>query len=234
MSLSKNIIYYTDNRLPEHIMSAVQKTIEMAGLPIVCVSLKPLDFGDIRIVSELQPSVITMFRQILSGLSASDGDIVFFAEHDVLYNISHWDFVPLRDDTYYYNTNVWRWDYPRNRFITYDSLRSLSGICAYRKLLLNHYKKRIAHIEAMGFEDGRDPNWARKMGYEPGKAVRRGGFMDEQVEEWKSPFPNIDIRHKRTITPPKVTLDSFRHQPDGWLETTMSEIEGWNFGTLFP
>jgi hypothetical protein len=65
------------------------------------------------------------------------------------------------------------------------------------------------------------------MGYEPGKKRRRGGFMDEEISFWQSPYPLIDIRHKRTLTPPKVTLDSFRHPPKRWEETTFERIQGW-------
>ena len=215
-------------------MKAVQERIAESNLPIIAVSLKPVKFGHINIVWPANPSVMAMFKQITIGLELSRAKYVFLAEHDVLYHNSHWKFTPPRDDTYYYNVNVWRWDYPKDRFITYDGLRSLSGLCANRELLLNHYRKRLEVIKKNGFEDGRDPNWARKMGYEPGKSRKRGGFMDEPIEEWRSEFPNIDIRHRRTITPPKVTLDSFRHKPEGWLETTMAGIEGWNFGTLFP
>jgi len=227
----KSIVYYTDCRLPEPIMLAVQNTIRASGLPIISVSLKPIDFGD-NIVLEAKPSVVTMFNQILAGLEKSEADTVFFCEHDCLYNESHFDFNPPRRDTYYYNTNVWRWDYPKDRLITYDHLISLSGLCADRKLLINHYFLRLQKIVEKGWEDGRDPNWARKIGYEPGKKRRRGGFMDEETAEWRSAYPNIDIRHKRTITPPKVTLESFRHQPTGWKEREWKQIDGWDLCNL--
>jgi hypothetical protein len=222
----KGLVYYTDNRLPEPIFSAVQREVLKSNLPIISVSLKPIDFG-INIVLDLKPSVISMFKQILKGLESSSSDMIFLVEHDVLYHSSHFSFKPPRRDTYYYNTNVWRWKYPHDYLITYDHLISLSGLCADRDLLINHYTKRLEIIEKNGWEDGRDPNWARKIGYEPGKKRRRGGFMDEPIDEWKSAFPNIDIRHKRTITPPKVTLDSFRHLPTGWKESRFDQIKGW-------
>lgn len=225
--MKKGIIYYTDNRIPESMAQMVREQMEIRGLSIISVSLKPINFGE-NIVLNLSPSVLTMFTQILTGLEASSADIVFLAEHDVFYHPSHFDFFPMEDDVYYFNANNWRWKFPIDHFITYDHLTSLSGICACRKLLLNHYRRRMAWIAKKGYEDGRDPNWARKMGYEPGKLRRRGGFMDEKTEEWRSAFPNIDIRHKRTLTPPKVTLDSFRHLPTNWQEATFDQIPGWN------
>jgi hypothetical protein len=225
------IIYYTNNKLDKKIMEIVQAQLLKMNIPIINISLSPMNFGT-NIVLNLSPSVITMFKQILTGLNSSTADYVFFTEHDVLYHPSHFDFVPSRDDVYYFNTNVWRWKYPEDYFITYDHLISLSGICANRLLLKRHYEKRLAHIESRGWEDGRDPNWARKIGYEPGKPRRKGGFLDEKTDERKSLFPNIDIRHKRTITPPKVTLDSFRHLPTNWQQTTMNNISGWNLKGL--
>lgn len=224
--MKKEIIYYTDNKIPESMATAVKNQIAKSNLPIISVSLKPIDFG-INFVLDLEPSVISMFTQILTGLEASDADIVFLTEHDVLYHPCHFDFIPQAGDIYYFNANNWRWKYPVDYFITYDHLTSLSGICASRGLLLNHYRRRMDWIAKQGYEDGRDPNWARKMGYEPGKLRRRGGFMDEKTAEWRSAFPNIDIRHKRTITPPKVTLDSFKHLPSNWREVMFDEVPGW-------
>jgi hypothetical protein len=223
----REIIYYTNNLLAENIMITVQGQILKSDLPVLSVSLKSIDFGN-NVVVDAEPGVITMFKQILTGLEVSKADTVFLAEHDVLYHPSHFSFAPIRDNIYYYNTNVWRWDYPKDRLITYDHLAQLSGLCASRKLLLNHYFLRLQKIEEKEFEDGRDPNWARKMGYEPGKAKRRGGFLDEETAEWQSAYPNIDIRHKGTVTPPKVSLNSFRHQPTGWRETTLDKVEGWD------
>jgi len=225
--LDKGIIYYTNNDLNRNIFKIVQEYILKARLQITSCSLKPIDFGE-NIVLKLKPSVITMFKQILVCLEKSTADIVFFCEHDVLYHKSHFNFEPKKDNTYYYNTNVWRWRYPGKIAITYDNLISLSGLCANRKLLINHYYNRFEKIKEMGWEDGRDPNWARKIGYEPGKKKRRGGFIDEPVRLWKSKHPNIDIRHKDCLTPPKTNIKSFRHQPTGWKEINIEKITDWN------
>ena len=60
----KSVIYYTHNICDEKIFSAVQKTILKSGLPIVSVSLKPIDFGK-NIVLDLEPGIVTMTKQIL-------------------------------------------------------------------------------------------------------------------------------------------------------------------------
>ena len=216
----KGIIYYTDNRIEEPILSLVQQKILKSGLPIVSCSLKPINFGK-NIVLDLKPGPVTMVRQILAALEASENEYVFFCEHDLLYHPSHFEFTPPDKNIFYYNTNVWRWDYESAKVITYDHLRSLSGLSVYKDKALAHYKKRLAAILENGFDKlpGNNPGWARKMGYEPGEKT------GEQVGEWKSKYSNIDIRHRKTLTPIKMTLESFKHKPTGWKESTIYKIK---------
>jgi len=228
----KSICYYTHNICDEKIFKASQETIRRSNLPIVSVSLKPLENMGKNIVLDLKPGVITYTTQILTALENSEGKYVFYCEHDVLYSISHFDFTPPTDDTYYYNENVWRWDYPKDRLISYNGLRSLSGMCCNRELALNYYRKKMKLIKEKGWEEGRDPKWMRIIGYEPGKLRRRGGFLDEKIEGWRSEYPLIDIRHGGTVTKPKGHLSSFKHQPTGWKEIKISEISGWSFNDI--
>lgn len=233
--MTKGIIYYTDNRLAEPIFSIVQNQILKSGLPVTSVSLKPISFGK-NTVLNLSPGYLTMLKQITSGLEASDADYVFFCEHDVLYPTSHFDFTPKRDDIFYYNASVWRWKYPENFAITYDRLLSLSHLCVNRKFALDHYKRRLRKIKEMGWETDRrhEPLWARQWGYEPGlKKTKRGGFSDDDFETWDTDIPIIDIRHGKTFSQSKVTLDSFKHQPVNWQETTLEKIPGWDLPALF-
>ncbi len=220
-SKTKSIIFYTDNQITESILSLSTNSIKDSGLLIFSCSLEPMSFGFNRVI-HLQRCYPTMVKQIISCLERSTTDYVFFCEHDVIYNNSHFDFQPTRDDIFYYNSNVWRWDYPKNRYITYDRLISLSGLCVNRKLALDHFRARLEFIESKGygFEKG-EPSWARKMGYEPGtKKKRKGGFSNDDFDTWKSEEPLIDIRHKGTFSPSKVSLKNFKHKPTGWRETT--------------
>ncbi len=232
---SKGIIYYTDNRLNEPIFSIVQQTIQSSGLPVTSVSLKPINFGN-NIVLNLTPSFITMTKQITTALENAKEDYVFFCEHDVLYPASHFEYQPPKDNIFYYNNNVWRWKYPDDYAITYDRLICLSGLCVNRELALNHYKSRLNKIEELNLESviGHEPLWARRWGYEPGtKKIKRGGFTDDNFEVWASKEPIIDIRHGKTFSPTKVTLDSFKHPPVNLKTTTLDKIPGWNLKELF-
>jgi hypothetical protein len=231
----KGIIYYMDNNLEEPIFSTVQEQLKKAGLPIVSVSLKPINFGT-NIVLNLEPSYFTMLIQLTTALELSSSDVVFFCEHDVLYPLSHFDFTPPRDDIFYYNANVWRWEYRKDRLITYDRLISLSSLCCNRQLALENYSARLSLIAERGYDkiDSHEPSWARKMGYEAGtKKVKRGGFSDDDFETWKSEEAVIDIRHKGTFSPSKMTLGEFKHLPTNWKETTVDKIESWDMKGLF-
>lgn len=233
--MTKGIIYYTDNRLSNPILSTVQQFIAKSGLPIISASLKPVNFGR-NITLDLKPGIITMIKQITLALEASNSDFVFFCEHDVLYPPSHFEFEPVRDDIFYYNNNIWRWKYPEDYAITYERLICLSGLCVNRKFALNHYKARLKKIYELNLETakGREPLWARRWGYEPGtKKTKRGGFSDDDFEVWTSKEPIIDIRHNKTFSPPKVTLDSFNHPPVNFTQTTLDKIPGWDLKELF-
>lgn len=231
--MTKGIVYYTSNILEERTFRIVQEQIQKSGLPIVSVSLKPTSFGK-NFVLDLKPGMTTVFRQIYKGIEESDADVLFFCEHDVLYHPSHFNFNPTDNKVFYYNVNVWRWDFPFDKFITYDHLRSLSGICASRELLLEHYRKRIRLIEEKGWGDtSREPKWSRMLGHEPGKNKVRSDIFKDTTQEWMSEFPNIDIRHLGTITRRKCRLVDFRKPPTNWREITASLIPGWNIKELF-
>ena len=233
--MDKSIVYYTDNRISGPIIDLAQKYILQSGFSVVSCSLKPINFGQ-NIVVEGYRSYPTMIKQIITALEASTSKYVFFCEHDVLYHKSHFDFTPPTDELYYYNINNWRWDYPKDRAIQYDDLSSLSQLCCNRQMVLNHYLLRREKIKEWGLDEGRirEPRWARLWGYEPGtKKKSRGGFTDEDFGKWRSEYPNVDIRHRWTFSKPKTTLDSFKHQPTGWLEVSLDKIPGWDLKGLF-
>lgn len=228
-NMTSGIIYYTDNQLEEQMMSVVQKHILRAKLPISSVSLKPIDFGDNEVIGEKR-GYITMIKQILLALENSSADNVFFCEHDVLYPESHFDFIPPKEDIFYYNRNVWRWQVGADIAIRYHRMLPLSTLCCNRELAIKNYEFRIKHInknkEKLG---GREPFLARKWGYEPGtKKRRRGGITNEDFKTWESKIPLIDIRHRGTFSPTKVTLGSFKHEPKEWEEINIESIPGWN------
>jgi hypothetical protein len=202
-NLTKGIIYYTDNQLDEKIMSAVQRQLKICcnGHKLVSISLKPIDFGE-NIVFNAERGRLTMFKQILAGLEACKTDIVFFCEHDVLYHPSHFDFTPTRKDIFYYNDNKWKVDAVSGQALFYHCAQ-VSGLCAYRDLLIKHYRGRVDIVEREGYN--------HRMGYEPGTHTG-------QFELWNSEQPNIDIRHNNCMTKNRWSQSQFRDKSTclGW------------------
>ncbi len=219
---TKGILFYTDNQLKLKIAHKVQnqlrKTSKRKNVPVVSVSLKPMDFGK-NIYLPLKRGYLTMFKQILAGLEASDADIIFFCEHDVLYHPSHFDFVPPDKNTFYYNQNVWFLRSTDGHALHYD-VNQLSGLCGCRDALLTHFRERCELVEKDGY--------STKMGFEPMTHGRIKWKNIFKLGTWKSEHPNIDIRHEKNSTGQRWRKDQFRNQNllINWIETD-DEIPDW-------
>jgi hypothetical protein len=144
-------------------------------------------------------------------------DVAFLCEHDVLYHPSHFEVRPPTDDVYYYNLNVWKVDATTGRAVTYET-KQTSGLCANRRLLIEHYRERVARVERDGF--------SRKMGFEPGSHRRPERVDDVPSDVWRSAWPNVDIRHESNLTASRWSQAEFRDQRHcrGWTEA--GEIPG--------
>lgn len=220
--IKKGIIYYTDSQLDEKYAAPVRKTIQDSGLPIVSASLKKMDFGTKNIhFPSLKRSFESMHKQILAALEHSTADVIFFCEHDVLYHPSHFDFVPERKDTFYYNENVWMLRTVDGHALHYD-VKQLSGLCAYRDILITHFREKLAYIEEHGF--------SRKIGFEPMTHGRIAWKDVYPCEAWMSKYPNVDLKHGTNSTGQRWSQDDFRNKNNirNWIETEGYNIDGWN------
>jgi hypothetical protein len=155
------------------------------------VTLQPIDLGT-NIHLALERGHLTMFKQQLAALEALDTDIAFMVEHDVLYHPSHFEFTPPRRDVFYYNQNTWRVDARSGQALFYVCSQ-VSGLCAYRDILVDHYRKRVAHVEQHGFD--------RNLGYEPGTNSRARALDGRGAEAWLSAGPLVDIKTEFCLTP---------------------------------
>jgi len=119
---------------------------------------------------------------------------------------------------FYYNENTYKVDINTGQALFYYT-KQTSGCCAYRKLLLEHYRARVARVEKEGFK--------RFNGFEPGTHHLPRGFCNHNAERWMSPLPNIDIRHDKNLTASRWSQSQFRSQRScqGWLMA--DEVPGW-------
>lgn len=207
---NKGIIFYTDNRIPLRIAHRVQRQIRSIGLPIVSSSLKPMKHMGKNIHINAERGYLTMFTQILAALEASDAEIIFHCEHDVLYHPSHFDFTPPEKGKFYYNQNWWK--VREDGYAVHWDADQVSGLVAYREDLIRWYKNRIATFDPKTFD--------RK--FEP--------LSGEGSVAFKSKYPNIDIRGKHNLTYNKWTLNHFRKKETAvnFETSTIDKIPGWD------
>lgn len=218
-TLTKGMLYYTDNQLDERIMKIVQKNLEVQsnGHKIVSVSLKPLGFGE-NIVLPLDRGYLTMAKQQLAGLEALDTDIVFMVEHDILYPSCHFDFTPPKKDVFYYNLNWWKVRVDDGQALHFRA-KQVSGCCAYRDILIEYFRNRVRLMES-GEIGGR-------RHFEPGNK-----FHDAYAKQtthgfdtWNSEIPYVDIRHKTTVSRNVFDPSGYRSKVQDWV--LADEIPGW-------
>lgn len=218
---TKGIVYYSDCRGDARILRAVREQLERAApsLPIVSVTLTPLAFGR-NIVLPLERGQLTMFRQILAGLEALDTDIVFFCEHDVLYSSEHFRFTPPRRDVFYYNQHRWQVSADDGRAVHYRCCQT-AQLCADRQLLIEHYRRRVAAVEAAG-------GYGRNMGFEPGTNGWSRSIDPQWFDTWWTTVPNIDIRHGRNLSKTRWDPSEFRNKStcQEW-SGIKDEVPGW-------
>lgn len=172
----------------------------------------PISFGE-NLVVYGERSSLTMHQQVLAGLQHMHSDAVFLIENDVLYHPSHFHITPPQD-TFCYNTNVWKVRYPDGLAVWTDNLQQTSGLCARRETLLYYYAMRVAQITKEG----------SNRHYEPGLKQSVGS---RHVKNWLSMYPNLDIRHGGNLTKSKWKPSDFRNPQyaQGWREA--HRVEGW-------
>ena len=224
-TVTKGIIYYTDNQLDEKIAKPVRdrllKISEEKRINIVSSSLKKMDFGvkNVRFPT-LKRGYYAMFKQILGALENSRDDIIFFCEHDVLYSESHFNFTPPDKNTFYYNQNVW---YLRDdgHAMHYD-VNQLSGLCVWKEAAITHFRERLKRLETEEF--------TRNMGFEPFTHHRVQWEHEFKMDTWKSDYPNVDIRFGVNATGMRWKKEEYRNQQllINWQETENWQIPGWD------
>lgn len=210
---TKGILYFTDNELPLKFAKLCQKTTKdiakAKGMELVSSSRKPMVGMGTNVVIDEPRGYLTMFKQILKGLEAMTSDVVFMAEHDVLYPPEHFDFTPTDRDTFYYDINWWK--VRNDGLAVHWDADQVSGMCAYRDKLIEYYKYRIATFDKDNFD--------RK--FEP--------YSGEQSAQWKAARPHIDIRHERNLTYNKWKLEHFRKKETAvnFEQSTIDKIPDW-------
>lgn len=210
---SKAIISYTDNIPSEKFLKIFRTLLKKSAgeIPIVWVSQKPIDEKPNIILCAIGRSYHSLCMQIVAGLKQTSADMIFLAEHDVIYHPSYFEFEPSEKDVFYYNINRW-WLREKDGLASLKKTTSLSQLSAYKGIMEDFYIKRLRL-----YEEGKK---LKRCKTEPGK-FNVPELPHYKMERYESKFPNIDIRHDRNYT----GSDRFKGQRFGYKHE--GEIPGW-------
>lgn len=225
------VLYLTDNTISHDIDSVVKRELLKSanGKSIVSVSQKPIDFGDNICVGEIGRSWMSLYKQLLAGLSRIKTEYVAIAEHDCLYSPDHFEFIPLNDDTFYYNKNHWfvQWggNHPElNGMYSYWPKRHALSQLICRTELLKKSTEEVMNLLDMGLKVEKGLRWYGEPGLTSdqfkeyvrrayisstsGKSKQLQFYLNQYITKYNSEFfesknPNLDIRHSSNFTGPK-------------------------------
>jgi len=112
------VVYITSNREDERFENRIIESLKEAigGLPVVSVSQKPMDFGENICIGDIGAKPENVLRQLIIGAKAAKTRFVTVGESDFLYPKEFFEFVPPRDDTFYYPDEVYLLWAHRTRF----------------------------------------------------------------------------------------------------------------------
>lgn len=205
--LKKGLVYYTDNRCEERIMTVCRNQLYKCcpKWEIISVSQFPINFGK-NIVMDLPRCGASMYKQILAGLKESTVDVVYLIEHDVLYHPSHFSFVPPHKHRIYYNLNRWAVSTKDGQALYYISFCN-SLLVAYRKVLLNYMTEFVDLIEKEGYS-------RKRMGHAIGK--KGLPIIQYPIDTFNSEWPVVDLRHNNNYTENRFSKEQFSHPGEEW------------------
>jgi len=225
----KTIIYLTDNSLVESIASKCRKILvrEAKDIPIISVSQKPVELGKNICVGDIGRNWMSLYKQLLAGCEEVETKYISIAEHDCLYTNEHFNWIPPKDDVFYYNLNCWLVEWGGNHpelngmYSTYWKKRlALSQLVCNRELLIKSIKERLALLDGatrltremvgigeFGVTNERMVRKAQEAA-RSGKPIQIQRYIKDYLEKYTSDTfktinPNLDIRHGSNFTGPK-------------------------------
>jgi len=225
--MNKTIIFCTDNTVSGPLFDAVVRELKRsaAGIPIISVSHEPIDLGRNICIGKQKRSWLCLYRQLCEGLKAAETDNISIAEHDCFYSAEHLNWTPPKDDTFYYNENMWLVQWADNSHPELKGMFSrfwkerlaLSQLICNRELYLEVIERRLDLIDKdrnawNGIDHIGEPGYSRikKAQYwaKSGRAIYLKDLVQdtlelERYETFRTEVPNLDVRHDSNFTGPK-------------------------------
>ncbi len=189
-----SIMYYTCNRIKDSFAERVREHLleSAAGLPIICVTQKPLAFGDINIcVGEIGATTWNCYAAILAGARAASTRFVACAEDDSLYHASHFVMRPT-PGRFAYNKNKF-WLEPKT--FRWRDRTGMFSCLVETELLVADLEDRFSKVEPLSSEsEYRAAGWG-----EPGRYPKHLGGSRAKLEYVRSSVPIITVNHRDSL-----------------------------------
>ena len=186
------IVYYTANVINNEAAERIRGNLlkKANGTRIISISHKPINFGDNMCVSNMPVGLYSLFKQVLVGAREVKTKFMACAEDDYLYGPDHFEMIPPRDDTFYYDVNRWGLNKDGRYFWR---MRTIFGMCfAPTQLMIDTLENRYAKITS--------PTDARiKYFSEPGKYEEHLGIPCVRMERIHLNTPTITFNHKLSM-----------------------------------
>lgn len=189
------LLYYTASLLPVAFADRIRASLIISSrgkYPIVSVSQRPLTspFGHNVCVGNIGSSIFNCYSQILNGTCHITTPYVVCCEDDALYSPEHLDFIPPRDDTFYYNHSRYSvdptlyWRRPN---------RTIMGMCVCSTVLL----RRTLTERFSKYPHSRDS--VIRYFAEPGKYEAAMGLPVVPLEPFRTTHASLTFNHRPSL-----------------------------------
>lgn len=218
MNESKVALLYTHKIPPANIWPVVVRHLEAAlvgrDVEMVVISNEPRELpAGWRNILKADPrgAYFDCYGKIVAGLEATERDVVFLLEHDVMYPPEYFE-LRLPEQAPEWRSRWWyqNWVYTENSAGFWETPRTLtSQLVADRTLLLETFRRRLEWLAGGGTID-----WD-----EPGKC--RVGQCDTHCDMgmWRvAGAPTIDLRYGGNLTGMRQPRQDgrYRQRIPGW------------------
>ncbi len=213
--MDTTIIYCSSNREIPEFEQRIRDNILMvcAGLPVISVTQKPIDFGtNICVGDDIGVSGFNFFRQVQIACQEAKTKFVISAEADCLYPPDYFTWIPPRDDMCYRDSNLYVMPQHRPFF-----WRKAEGATHAQVVGREFYLGILVKL----FKGA--PRWSVEEVNFPKERLRKEDVFDrEQIQYYETENPVVQIK----------TSQSMRHYTNS-DRIVRNELPYWGSGVDF-
>ena len=184
-------VYYTANHISGEFMANTLKQLKIAigDMPVVSVSMKPMDLGKNICIGIIERSHLNIYRQALIGAKAAKTKYCAFVEDDVLYSKDHFKYIP-KDNHFAYDMNIWSLQtYRKPYMFTHGDRINFNGLICERDLFIEAMEERFKKYPTGDSLDNLG-KWS-----EPSKYEKQLGVTVRNRETYMPKTPSVTFYH---------------------------------------